>query len=474
MYEKKPVGWKKHLDFILADFFILQLSLILGYLIRFGTEIETHLRNYSAIAVVLAVGFMFVAVFHEGYKGIIRRGLYLEFVELFKHTVFVALFLVLWFFITHNSLMLSRLALTYAFIIDFILSYLVRNLLKYSIIKNLKENAGGRSMIVVCMDRKAESFIEQIKKNNYDFNIQGIIIADKDMKGGKIGDIPIVANTSDAVNYICRSWVDEVFIGKITNDNMPEFCTELKRACREMGITIHTMLLPIGSDTENYVAQRIGGFLVLTQSVAIVTRRDMLIKRLMDILGGLVGCLITCVLFIVFAPMIFIASPGPIFFSQKRVGKNGKIFKIYKFRSMYMDAEKRKAELMAQNKVQDGMMFKMDDDPRIIKGIGHFIRDFSIDEFPQFFNVLKGDMSLVGTRPPTLDEWEKYELHHRRRLAIKPGLTGMWQVSGRSSITDFEEIVKLDTKYIDEWSIGLDLKIIFKTVLVVLKKDGAQ
>ncbi|MBQ6554518.1 MAG: sugar transferase [Firmicutes bacterium] len=141
---------------------------------------------------------------------------------------------------------------------------------------------------------------------------------------------------------------------------------------------------------------------------------------------------------------------------------------------MYMDAEKRKAELMAQNKIQDGMMFKMDDDPRIIKGIGHFIRDYSIDEFPQFFNVLKGDMSLVGTRPPTLDEWEKYELHHRRRLAIKPGLTGMWQVSGRSSITDFEEIVKLDTKYIDEWSVGLDMKIILKTVLVVHKKDGAQ
>ena len=241
-----------------------------------------------------------------------------------------------------------------------------------------------------------------------------------------------------------------------------------------MGITIHTMLLPIGSDPENYVAERIGGFMVLTQSVAIVTSRDMVVKRLMDIAGGLVGCFLTCVLFIVFAPAIFIASPGPIFFSQKRVGKNGRIFKIYKFRSMYMDAEKRKAELMAQNKVQDGMMFKMDNDPRIIKGVGHFIRDYSIDEFPQFFNVLKGDMSLVGTRPPTLDEWDKYELHHRRRLAIKPGLTGMWQVSGRSEITDFEEIVKLDTKYIDEWSIGLDIRIILKTVLVVLKKDGAQ
>ena len=173
--------------------------------------------------------------------------------------------------------------------------------------------------------------------------------------------------------------------------------------------------------------------------------------------------------------IFYIKSPGPIFFSQYRVGKNGRKFKIYKFRSMYMDAEERKKELMKQNRVSDGLMFKMENDPRVIgsekgpgKGIGNFIRKTSLDEFPQFFNVLKGDMSLVGTRPPTVDEWEKYELHHRARLAIKPGLTGMWQVSGRSEITDFEEVVKLDTKYISEWSFMLDIKILFKTVLIVL------
>ena len=139
-----------------------------------------------------------------------------------------------------------------------------------------------------------------------------------------------------------------------------------------------------------------------------------------------------------------------------------------------MDAEERKKELMKQNNIKDGMMFKMDDDPRIIKGVGHFIRKTSLDEFPQFWNILKGDMSLVGTRPPTMDEWEKYELHHRKRLAIKPGLTGMWQVSGRSNITDFEEVVRLDTEYIKKWSPGLDIKILFKTVAVVLGKVGSK
>lgn len=150
-----------------------------------------------------------------------------------------------------------------------------------------------------------------------------------------------------------------------------------------------------------------------------------------------------------------------------------------------MNAEEKKKELLAANRVQDGMMFKLDFDPRIIgneilpdgtkkTGIGDFIRRTSIDEFPQFYNVLKGEMSLVDTRPPTLDEWEKYDPHHRARLAIKPGITGMWQVSGRSEITDFEEVVRLDTKYINEWSLGLDIKIIFKTLAVLFKKDGAM
>ena len=205
----------------------------------------------------------------------------------------------------------------------------------------------------------------------------------------------------------------------------------------------------------------------------------------MDIVGGLIGSILTLMLTVIIGPMIFIKSPGPIFFTQTRVGKNGKQFKMYKFRSMYPDAEARKAELMAENRVDGGLMFKLDYDPRIIgckkrpdgtvkKGIGNFIRDYSLDEFPQFFNVLKGDLSLVGTRPPTVDEWEKYDLHHRARLAIKPGITGMWQVSGRSKITDFEQVVELDKKYIREWSIGLDLRILLQTIRAVLKKDGSM
>ena len=211
---------------------------------------------------------------------------------------------------------------------------------------------------------------------------------------------------------------------------------------------------------------------------------QLMVKRAFDILGGLIGSLITLVVFVIIAPIIYHKSPGPIFFVQERVGRNGKPFKMYKFRSMYMDAEERKAALESQNRIDTGLMFKMDDDPRIIgsekrgkngepRGIGNFIRRYSIDEFPQFFNVLRGEMSMVGTRPPTMDEWERYGLEHRVRMAIKPGITGLWQVSGRSKITDFEQVVRLDREYIERWNLGMDIKILLKTVVVVIGGRGA-
>ena len=212
--------------------------------------------------------------------------------------------------------------------------------------------------------------------------------------------------------------------------------------------------------------------MVLTTSMHIASPPEMLLKRMMDIAGSIVGILIAGIALVIFAPVIKKQAPGPVLFSQERVGKNGRIFRIYKIRSMYIDAEERKSDLMEHNEME-GLMFKMTDDPRIFPA-GHFIRKYSIDELPQFWNVLKGEMSLVGTRPPTVDEVEHYQLHHRGRLGIKPGLTGMWQVSGRNDITDFEEVVALDTRYISEWSLSLDLKILFRTIQVVLSGDGSK
>ena len=237
-------------------------------------------------------------------------------------------------------------------------------------------------------------------------------------------------------------------------------------------MTVHFKLVHESKLMPNKVIEECGRFVVLTSSMCIASPRQLLIKRFMDIIGSIIGLVFMGIAFLIFAPMIRKQSPGPIFFSQVRVGKNGRRFKIYKFRSMNVNAEEQKKELLEHNQM-DGLMFKMEDDPRIFPA-GKIMRKLSIDELPQFWNILKGEMSLVGTRPPTMDEFVQYEAHHRARLGIKPGLTGMWQVNGRSDITDFEEVVKLDTMYISNWTLGLDLKIILKTIEVVLKGRGAE
>ena len=239
-----------------------------------------------------------------------------------------------------------------------------------------------------------------------------------------------------------------------------------------MGLTVHFNLVHMNALAPNKAVEKYGNYLVLTSSMKIASPRQIFAKRLMDMVGSLIGLVFCGLAFLIFAPVIKIQSPGPVFFSQERVGKNGRKFKLYKFRSMNVDAEEQKASLMGQNEMS-GLMFKMKDDPRVFP-IGKFMRKYSIDELPQFFQVLKGDMSLVGTRPPTVEEFSQYQTHHKARLGIKPGLTGMWQVSGRSDVKDFEDVVALDTHYISQWSIGLDFKILAKTFQVVITGKGSK
>ncbi len=193
-------------------------------------------------------------------------------------------------------------------------------------------------------------------------------------------------------------------------------------------------------------------------------------KRLIDVVGAFIGLLITGVVFIPIAVAITLDDPGPILFSQTRCGWMGKRFRIWKFRSMYVDAEARKAELEKHNQVQ-GAFFKIDKDPRVTK-VGAFLRRTSLDELPQFWNVLKGEMSLVGTRPPTPDEVERYEVPEWQRLDVKPGMTGEWQVNGRSSIRKFEDVIRLDLQYQKHWSLLYDLKLILKTIAILFHKNS--
>ncbi len=193
------------------------------------------------------------------------------------------------------------------------------------------------------------------------------------------------------------------------------------------------------------------------------------IKRFIDILGAIVGLAITAVLTVPIAIAMYFDDPGPVFYSQVRCGLHGKPFRIWKFRSMIVDADRK--QHLIENKAK-GFIFKNDNDPRITQ-VGRILRSTSLDEFPQFWNVLKGDMSLVGTRPPTLEEVQQYKKHHWKRLQVKPGITGQWQAHGRSHITDFEDIVCMDIEYQQKWSPLYDLQLIFQTIKVVIARDGA-
>lgn len=482
MYKRESQGWLKHLDFIIADCICLNLSLILAYAIRHQRVDLYQNINYRNIAIVLTIIDILTAIFFNSFKNVLKRGYYIEFLETLKHVSLVEGFIMLYLFSTQQGDTYSRITFYLLFPIYLLSTYLIRIMRKRNL-RSMLNRVGRKSLLIVASERDMEQVIKNVKATNYGlYKIPGIVLLDIDKKVKEIQGIPVVAEEATVTDYICRQWVDEVLFVVPTSREYP---IQLIEDIQLMGVTVHVTVarMPLQEGKRTYLEQ-MGEYMVLTSSIRFATPGQACIKRVLDIIGSLMGCVITLLLCIIFGPIIYMQSPGPIFFKQTRVGYNGKKFTIYKFRTMYLDAEEHKKELMEKNRVKDGMMFKLDFDPRIIgnkilpdgsikTGIGDFMRRTSIDEWPQMFNVLKGDMSLVGTRPPTVDEWEKYKLHHRARLAIKPGITGMWQVSGRSNITDFEEVVKLDTEYIDQWNMGLDFKILFKTMRVIWKKEGS-
>lgn len=478
MYKKSPKGWLKHIDFMLIDYVCLQIAFLLAYWVKHGIRSPYVEGPYRRMAVMITFFELFVAFFCESYKDILKRGKIQEGIAVVKHVVVLMLLSTFYLFILQEGDSYSRSALVLMGIFFAVFAYGARLGWKEFLKYRRDGGFGKRSLIVVTTGDKAEAVITNIAVHNFNgLRLTGLVLMDSGKVGQIICGVPVVTDTEHVSEYIRREWVDEVFISLPKQVELPD---KLISDCSEMGVTLHLELAKVQNmKGQRQMVERLGGYAVLSTCVNFATTRQLFIKRMFDICGGLAGCLATAILTLFIGPAIYIKSPGPIFFAQTRVGKNGKKFKIYKFRSMYLDAEERKAELMASNNIKDGRMFKMENDPRIIggengKGIGNFIRNTSLDEFPQFWNVLKGDMSLVGTRPPTVDEWEKYELHHRARLSIKPGITGLWQVSGRSDITDFERVVELDTDYIVNWNFAMDMKILCKTVQVVLLGSGAK
>lgn len=327
---------------------------------------------------------------------------------------------------------------------------------------HVKINA-PRVLLVGDIDR-FDTFRRYLFKSNTNVNLIGYVSMDETTDERYLGSV------KDLEKVMQENGIGQVYIMHRKTDIID--LQPYIDICLDMGVPVRIIMSVFKAHGAQRYVSSIGTYPVITYHSVCLDEFSKAKKRVVDIVGSLFGILLFSPIMLITAIAIKLESKGPVIFKQKRAGLNGCIFTMYKFRSMCADADALKEKLQAQNEVKDGMMFKIKDDPRITK-VGKFIRKTSIDELPQFFNVLFGDMSLVGTRPPTLDEVEKYERTHWRRMSIKPGITGMWQVSGRSQITDFDKIVELDTEYIDHWSILLDFKIMFKTVFSLLQRKGA-
>lgn len=417
------------------------------------------------------VTYFCVFLFFNMNRYLLRRDRYEELVYVIKVNLFVAVVISVVFFAAKQMELLSRGVWVLTVILNTVFMYF-GHLGAKNVLKSKYANVVKRHLLLVTTSDRVEKVLEQVQKSGaYAGYVISIAIMDISQKGKTYSGFPVVADKEDVLEFARVQILDEVYI------NISE-CTgrhleELIEAFETMGITVH-LNINVLEGQEGFVKQinMMGEYPVVSFAPRFYDENKLFLKRLIDIAGALVGLAITAVVTVFLAPAIKLESPGPLFFKQKRVGKNGRYFYIYKFRSMCQDAEAQKKKLMEKNEMK-GAMFKMTDDPRVTK-VGKFIRATSLDELPQFWNILKGDMSLVGTRPPTVDEFKEYKAPHKRRLSMKPGLTGMWQVSGRSNIEDFEEVVKLDCYYIDNWSLQLDAKILLKTVVVVFKKVGSK
>lgn len=460
----------------LLDAIVVMFCLTVAGMLRYRTwellsEAENIREMYSIIFVLHVAVFYFLKV----YNNFFRRGRYKELLLSMKYNfILVAGATFLGFSLKSNAFT-SRLVMGYFFVLNTTMIWMLHLFIRN---RDYVFRGSQRKTVNLLVVTTPERFGEIKERFEHSkeicWNIIGVVLIGNKGNTDRLMDTEVISDTEDAyLDYATSHVVDEVFIQVDAIQKQETFLKNMILEFEKMGIVVNLNLdlFDLGLTGEKRI-YNLEQYHVVAFSSRLFDYRMVLLKRLTDIVGALVGLAITIPVALVLAPFLLLESPGPLIFCQKRVGVNGRIFNFYKFRSMYVDAEERKKELMAQNEVQ-GLMFKMENDPRVTK-VGAFIRKTSIDELPQFWNVLKGDMSLVGTRPPTLDEYQQYNYYQKRRISFRPGITGLWQISGRSDIKDFDEVVKLDLEYIDNWSILLDIKITLKTIWVVFHGNGAR
>lgn len=453
-----------------TDLVTVIVAFVMAYHARKLAGGLSELRDYLWILLFVIPTWYFLLAHFGLYASMRTRPLGQILASLMKVTVIggIVISSIIYFTEPHGF---SRGLIGSFLVFSFFLLTLDKITLKLCLAYIRRQGYNTRNILIVGTDDKSCSFCELIGQHgDWGLKIVGVLEINDESGIVELNGSNLLGQLDDLVEVCKENTVDEVVfcVSKETLPDMEDYLRELE----EMGITVRMVL-------DFYDAPRSRTELslfhdevpMLTFYCKAFDADQLFLKRCLDIIGAVVGLLATAALFPFIAIAIKINSKGPLFFGQQRVGESGRTFKCWKFRSMYLDAEARKNELMHLNEM-NGAIFKIKDDPRITR-VGKFIRKTSLDELPQFWNVLRGEMSLVGTRPPTPDEVANYQNWHRKRICIKPGITGLWQVSGRNQIQDFDEVVRLDLEYIDRWTLWLDIKILLKTFWVVFARSGS-
>jgi exopolysaccharide biosynthesis polyprenyl glycosylphosphotransferase len=443
-----------------------------------GTErIQQLLRGQHGandLIGLLVLGFGWLTLFNNivHYETNRLKSLHSQIVDVIKATTASA-FLLMVAAAAFGFSRISREAVVIFWIITSCLCVLNRLVIRWFLMEVRRSGYNFRHLLILGFNEQAVQMARRIDANQVlGYKIHGFI-SEHDEPASRPpfqSSHPVIGSLKDLQGILEKGPVDEIILCVPFMQHLPAI-SEAVRLAQELGIVVR--LFPDEASSKLLArlhVERFEGDYVIT-----LFREQMLMqllgKRLMDVVLSAVGLVLLSPLLIAVALAIRFTSPGPVFFAQERVGMNKRLFRLYKFRSMYVDAEKRKRELEHLNEM-DGPVFKIKNDPRITP-VGRFIRKTSIDELPQLVNVLRGQMSLVGPRPPLLSEVDRYDWLYRRRLSIKPGITCLWQISGRNEIT-FKQWMEMDKQYIDNWSLWLDIKILAKTIPAVLFSKGAS
>jgi exopolysaccharide biosynthesis polyprenyl glycosylphosphotransferase len=348
--------------------------------------------------------------------------------------------------------------------------YLYRRLYVLALPRLLSAAADMRFLLIVGCSESARAFADRIARNaEWHTRVLGFLSQEPSEVGSTINNVPVLGTVDMVGDCLHRYVIDEVVFA--VPRNQLEILDEAIHRCEVAGVRAVILANLFDARVGRLVTSDIAGWPVLMIDTVLLKEWERLAKRLIDLIGAGVAICLTAPVMLCTAAAIRLTSPGPIFFRQERVGLHGRRFTLYKFRTMVADAERYREALQAMNEM-DGPVFKMARDPRVTK-IGRLLRRSSLDELPQLFNVLRGDMSLVGPRPPIPAEVVQYEPWQRRRLSVRPGITCVWQVNGRNKLS-FAQWMAMDLEYIDHWSLWLDLKLMMQTIPAVLKGEGAR